>query len=113
MLHILYTLLFSLFYLFLLSSIFVFVGVKTTRALSVIGTGQTIRRPWYSVNSKEMIECGGKKLTRFAPNQMLTEPGTVRLTFLQVTSFHFRPCSILCLSFFYASSSFSFLSNFS
>jgi uncharacterized protein YdiU (UPF0061 family) len=28
-------------------------GVPTTRALSVIGTGQTIRRPWYEATATE------------------------------------------------------------
>ena len=50
-------------------------GVKTTRALSVVGTGQTVKRPWYPVTAKEMISCGGKKRSRFAPNMMVNEPG--------------------------------------
>ena len=54
---------------------FCFAGVQTTRALSVVGTGQNVRRPWYSVDSKQMIESGGSKISRFAPNMMISEPG--------------------------------------
>jgi hypothetical protein len=50
-------------------------GIKTTRALSVVGTGQNIQRPWYTANSKAMMESGGSKRSRFAPDTMVSEPG--------------------------------------
>lgn len=34
-----------------------------------------MKRPWYHVTAKEMIECGGRKRNRFAPNMMVEEPG--------------------------------------
>lgn len=51
------------------------VGVKTTRALSVVGTGQEIRRPWYAASSKDMMESGGSKRSRHPPNILISEPG--------------------------------------
>ena len=41
----------------------------------MVCTGQTVKRPWYHVTAKEMIECGGRKRNRFAPNMMVEEPG--------------------------------------
>eukprot|EP00596_Hydrurales_sp_CCMP1899_P009921 CAMPEP_0119045042 /NCGR_PEP_ID=MMETSP1177-20130426/36563_1 /TAXON_ID=2985 /ORGANISM="Ochromonas sp, Strain CCMP1899" /LENGTH=604 /DNA_ID=CAMNT_0007016123 /DNA_START=163 /DNA_END=1974 /DNA_ORIENTATION=+ len=62
---------------YLVSEAMFHLGVSTTRALSVIGTGQTIRRPWYDVNAKDMKQCGGQNRGRFAPDVMVPEPGAI------------------------------------
>lgn len=62
-------------------------GVETTRALSVVGTGQEIKRPWYAANSKEMMESGGSKRSRHPPNVMISEPGDLRF-FSYFDGFH-------------------------
>jgi hypothetical protein len=67
-----YCVLYTLTFLTILALL---LGIKTTRALSVVGTGQNIKRPWYTANSKAMMESGGSKRSRFAPDTMVSEPG--------------------------------------
>jgi uncharacterized protein YdiU (UPF0061 family) len=56
-------------------------GVPTTRALSVVRTGQTIRRPWYgtsaSAASTAAAPLEGQEGFKYSPDRMLLEPGAV------------------------------------
>ena len=48
-------------------------GVPTTRALSLVLTGQSIQRPWYS---DEEIKTGSSP-SKYAPNRLVNEPGAI------------------------------------
>ena len=60
---------------FLMSEAMHHLGVSTTRALSIIGTGMTVYRPWYKGNSKQKDPRFGRG--SFPPDQMQAEPGAV------------------------------------
>lgn len=72
---------------FLVSEAMNSLGVPTTRALSVIGTGQSIRRPWYSstsegdrnpdqINSNSAIYRGQEDI-KYSPDTLLIEQGAI------------------------------------
>lgn len=54
-------------------------GVPTTRALSLIGTSQAVRRPWYAATSQSNpYGSSGISIERkFPPDTMLIEPGAI------------------------------------
>jgi serine/tyrosine/threonine adenylyltransferase len=60
---------------FLVSEAMHHLGVPTTRALSVISTGQMIRRPWYAGSSEIKNPKTGRGT--FPPDQIIQEPGAV------------------------------------
>jgi uncharacterized protein YdiU (UPF0061 family) len=69
---------------FLVSEAMHHLGVPTTRALSVVGTGQEVRRPWYGVTSGGLMngmpgyaEQNYRAGQAFSPDVMLREPGAV------------------------------------
>jgi len=74
---------------FLVSESMFHLGVPTTRALSIIGTGQEIRRPWYAATSTgnlyeqelQAARAEGKTNAalpgKFSPDTLLREPGVV------------------------------------
>merc|ERR1711871_104918 len=57
--------------------------VPTTRALSIVSTGQEIRRPWYGANSKGMQDGSHREYAnknrgyKFSPDVFNREPGAV------------------------------------
>jgi uncharacterized protein YdiU (UPF0061 family) len=59
---------------FLVSEAMYSLNVSTTRALSVIGTGLEVRRPWYAEKSENQIK---KNTRRRSPDVILFEPGAV------------------------------------
>lgn len=59
---------------FIVSEAMYHLNVSTTRALSVIGTSQEIRRPWYAEKSEDE---GKKDKRRRSPDVILFEPGAV------------------------------------
>ena len=54
-------------------------GVGTTRALSLIGTSENIRRPWYPVDSTNVMVTVSEdeKLVKYPPNAMTVEKGAI------------------------------------
>lgn len=60
---------------FLISESMHFLGVSTTRALSIIGTGALVNRPWYSATEESPSPSSGGRV--YPPNQMKREPGAV------------------------------------
>lgn len=69
---------------FLVSEAMHHLGVPTTRALSVIGTGDLVRRPWYSASvessrlqPKTNIRNPNTVSEKFSPDRVVMEPGAV------------------------------------
>jgi uncharacterized protein YdiU (UPF0061 family) len=60
---------------FLISESMHHLGVSTTRALSICGTGAIVNRPWYSATEKSPAPSSGGRV--YPPNQMKREPGAV------------------------------------
>ena len=58
-------------------------GVSTSRALSIVTTGQEIRRPWYAASTDGMIDGSDREYAnknmggKFSPDTLRREPGAV------------------------------------
>jgi len=59
---------------FLISEAMHNLGVSTTRALSVVGTGALVLRQWYAATEETPLPSGGKS---YPPDQVMREPGAV------------------------------------
>ena len=59
---------------FLISEAMHCLGVSTTRALCVVGSGAIVNRPWYAATEESPAPSSGR---RFPPKQMMREPGAV------------------------------------
>jgi serine/tyrosine/threonine adenylyltransferase len=62
---------------FLVSELMYHLRVPTTRALTLIGTGQTIRRPWYASTSQSNPYQSIANGSKFPPDTMRVEPGAI------------------------------------
>ena len=62
---------------FLVSEAMHHMNVPTTRALSVIATGETVTRPWYATTSEDARTGPEGPLIKYPPNMMKKEPGAV------------------------------------
>ena len=68
---------------FLVSEAMHHLGVSTSRALSIISTGQQIRRPWYAAKTNGMMDGSDREYAnknrggKFSPDTLVREPGAV------------------------------------